>query len=80
MLKKREALVFVKHRRIERFFVVTILKFSLFSACKSVHRVERFKQLVEFDLFRIRLFFFFDDFRKEIELEKNEKVFVFAKL
>ena len=33
----------MKHRLIERFYIVTILKFYLFSACKSVHRVLQFE-------------------------------------
>ena len=42
LLKNFKTWIFVEHRLFERFCVVTISKFSLFSACKSVHRVERF--------------------------------------
>ena len=49
--------IFGKHQLIERFFVVAILKFSLFSACKSVHRAELFKQIMWFDLLRIMFFY-----------------------
>ena len=49
--------VFGKHQLIERFFVDSILKFSLFSACKSVHRAELFKLIMWFDLSRIMFFY-----------------------
>ena len=60
-----------------KLFVVAILKFSVFSACKSVHRAELFKQI---DLLWIMFFYwFFDDFRREIDKWPGKNVY-FAKL
>ena len=42
MPKNCKTFILGKHQLIERFFVVTILKFSLFSACKSVHGEENY--------------------------------------
>ena len=40
-LKYYKKLDIYEHRLIERFCLMTILKFSLLIACKSNHRVER---------------------------------------
>ena len=59
--------------------MVTILKFSLFNACKSVHRAELFKQIMWFDLLRIMFFYFFLMISEKKLINNLEKC-IFAKL
>ena len=57
MLKNcKELEIYKKNWLIERFCLVTILNFSLFSARKSVQRIVQFWADISFDILRILIF------------------------
>ena len=62
-----------------RFCLVTVLKFSLFSTCKSVHRVVKFYAYNGFFFLNFDFLLFSDDFTKEIDNwpTKYKKIYMF---